>query len=118
MRLTCSTASMSDRAGICQQLDEVAARAGRSSWEVSSAEPTPGAARAPGVVIETRRLRMRSLRDDDLTDLVALVGNWQVARWVSTMPRPFTEADGREWIVRVQRDHATGDPRRFAIAFN
>jgi hypothetical protein len=61
---------------------------------------------------------MRSLRDDDLTDLVALAGNWQVARWLSTMPRPFTEADGLEWIVRVQRDHSTGHPRRFAIGLN
>ena len=110
MRPTCSTASMSDGAGICQQLDEVAARAGRSSREISSAEPTPGVARAPGVVIETRRLRMRSLRDDDFTDLVALAGNWQVARWLSTMPHPFTEADGREWIVRVQQDQCNRSP--------
>jgi len=79
-------------------------------------EPTPAAAGAPGVVIETSRLRMRSLRDDDLADLVALAGNWQVARWLSTMPHPYTEADGREWIARVQQDHATGHPRRFAIA--
>ena len=84
--------------------------------ETSSAAPTPAAARAPGVVVETRRLQMRSLRDDDLVDLVALAGNWQVARWLSTMPHPYTEADGREWIARVQQDHATGRPRRFAIA--
>jgi hypothetical protein len=32
------------------------------------------------------------------------------------MPHPYTEADGREWIARVQQDHATGRPRRFAIA--
>jgi RimJ/RimL family protein N-acetyltransferase len=28
----------------------------------------------------------------------------------------YTEADGREWIGRVQQDHAAGCPRRFAIA--
>jgi RimJ/RimL family protein N-acetyltransferase len=67
-------------------------------------------------VIETTRLRMRSLRDDDLIDLVTLAGNWQIARWLATMPHPYTEADGREWIARVQQDHATGRPRRFAIA--
>jgi 8-oxo-dGTP diphosphatase len=67
-------------------------------------------------VIETGRLRMRSLRDGDLIDLVTLAGNWQVARWLATMPHPYTEADGREWITRVQQDHATGRPRRFAIA--
>jgi 8-oxo-dGTP diphosphatase len=67
-------------------------------------------------VIETGRLRMRSLRDGDLKDLVALAGNWQVARWLATMPHPYTDADGREWITRVRQDHATGLPRRFAIA--
>ena len=59
---------------------------------------------------------MRALRDDDLTDLVALINNWEIARWVSSVPYPYTEVDGREWIARVQQDHATGRPRRFAIA--
>jgi hypothetical protein len=35
---------------------------------------------ASGVIIETGRLRIRSLRDDDLADLVALIDNWEVAR--------------------------------------
>jgi|SRR5438105_756954 len=68
------------------------------------------------VVIETARLRLRSLRDDDLAELVALIGNWEVARWVSSVPHPYGEADGREWIAVVQQDHANGRPRRFAIA--
>lgn len=66
--------------------------------------------------IETARLRLRSLRDADLADLLALINNWEIARWVSSVPHPYTEADGREWIARVQQDHATGHPRRFAIA--
>src|SRR5437868_7545949 len=117
MRPTCSTASMADRAGICQQLgDGVAVREGRSSLEISSAESTSAAAGPPGVMIETSRLRMRSLRDDDHVDLVGLAGNWLVARWLSTMPHPYAETDGREWIARVQEDHSTGQQRRFAIA--
>jgi RimJ/RimL family protein N-acetyltransferase len=59
---------------------------------------------------------MRALRDDDLADLVALINNWEVARWVSSVPHPYTEADGREWVARVRQDHATGRPRRFATA--
>jgi 8-oxo-dGTP diphosphatase len=77
------------------------------------AAPTTGSSR---VVIETARLRMRAHRDDDLADLVALAGNWEVARWVATIPHPYTEMDGREWITCVQQDHATGYPRGFAIA--
>jgi len=69
-----------------------------------------------GVVIETERLRLRSLRADDLADLIALIGNWEVTRWVSSVPYPYSEADGREWIAKVQQEHATGHPQRFAIA--
>jgi len=69
-----------------------------------------------GVVIETARLRIRSLCEDDLAELVALIGNWEVACWVSSVPYPYSETDGREWIASVRRDHAIGRPRRFAIA--
>ena len=76
---------------------------------------TSASAGAAGVVIETGRLRMRPLRDGDLVDLVSLINHWEVARWVSSVPHPYSKADGREWITRVQQDHATGRPRRFAI---
>ena len=82
----------------------------------STDQPRVASAETSGVVIETARLRIRSLRDDDLADLVALIDNWEVARWVSSVPHPYTEADGRKWIACVQQDHATGRPRRFIIA--
>jgi RimJ/RimL family protein N-acetyltransferase len=82
----------------------------------SNDEAAGAATGSSGVVIETARLRVRSYRDDDLADLVALAGNWEIARWVATIPHPYTEADGREWIARVQENHATGRPHRFAIA--
>jgi hypothetical protein len=68
------------------------------------------------VIIETTRLRVRSLRDDDLADLVRLIDNWAVARWLSSVPHPYTEADGRTWIALVQQDHASGRPRHLAVA--
>ena len=69
-----------------------------------------------GVVIETARLRLRALRDEDLADLVQLIGNWQVARWLTAVPYPYTPADGYAWILSVRRDHEGGNPRRFGIA--
>ena len=71
---------------------------------------------ATAVIIETERLRMRAHRDGDLGDLVALAGNWEIARWTGRIPHPYSETDGREWIARVQENHAAGQPRRFAIA--
>ena len=67
-------------------------------------------------VIETARLRLRPFRDDDLGALVALIGDWDVARWLSLVPHPYGEADGQKWIAIVRQDHATGRPRRFAVA--
>ncbi len=70
----------------------------------------------PGIVIETLRLRLRSFYDADLAELVTLASDWQVARWLATMPYPYNDTDGRAWIARVQQDHAIGRPLRFAIA--
>ena len=67
-------------------------------------------------MIETPRLRMRSYRINDLADLVALAGNWEISRWTGTIPHPYTETDGLDWIAKVQENHATGRPSRFAIA--
>jgi RimJ/RimL family protein N-acetyltransferase len=73
---------------------------------------------AKETMIETARLRLRCHRDDDLHNLVFLADNWEVARWVGTMPYPYDEAAGREWIALVKRNHAAGRPRRFAIALS
>ena len=59
---------------------------------------------------------MRAHRDDDLADLMKLAGNWEISRWTGTIPHPYTETDGRDWIAKVQENHASGWPRRFAIA--
>jgi RimJ/RimL family protein N-acetyltransferase len=67
-------------------------------------------------VLETARLRLRPHRDADLADLVALVGDWEVARWVGSIPYPYRDADGRRWIARVRQDHAAGRAVSFAIA--
>src|SRR5947207_6325521 len=81
-------------------------------------EQSRAPAGASGITIETGRLRLRCLSDNDLNDLVGLVGNWQVARWVSAVPHPYSEADGRAWIALVRQDHAARRPCRFAIALN
>jgi RimJ/RimL family protein N-acetyltransferase len=69
-----------------------------------------------GVVIETARLRLRSFYERDLAPLISSIDNWEVVRWVSSVPHPYSEADGRDWIALVQHDHVRGRPRRFAIA--
>jgi [ribosomal protein S5]-alanine N-acetyltransferase len=69
-----------------------------------------------GVVLETPRLRLRPHRTDDLQRMIDLAGKWEVACWLRNLPHPFSEDDGRGWILHVQRMHAAGRPRAFAIA--
>jgi len=69
-----------------------------------------------GVIIETARLRLRPLREDDLADMVKLIDNWEVACWLSAVPHPYTEADAGKSIALVHQDHATSRPLRFAVA--
>jgi len=70
-----------------------------------------------GVIIETTRLRIRPLRDDDLADLVRLIDNRAVALGGSHLCRiPTTKRTGRTWIALVRQDYATGRSLRFAVA--
>ena len=79
-------------------------------------DQNPAAAHPTGVVIETERLLFRAYHDDDLAEMVALAGNWEVACWLTNLPHPYNDGDGRDWIAHVRREHATGRPRTFAIA--
>ena len=76
----------------------------------------PATVHQRSVVIEAERLLLRSYRDEDLADLVALAGNWQVACWLTNLPHPYCDGHGRDWIAHVRREHATGRPRMFVIA--
>jgi ribosomal-protein-alanine N-acetyltransferase len=72
---------------------------------------------ASGVVVETERPRLRAYGDDDHAELVTLIGNWEVSRWLTGPPYPHSDANGRQWIAHVRQEHETGGPRSFAIAF-
>jgi RimJ/RimL family protein N-acetyltransferase len=51
-------------------------------------------------VVQTPRLVLREMRDDDLDDLASLVGDPDVMRYY---PRTRTRAEARAWIERNQR---------------
>lgn len=58
--------------------------------------------------IATRRLLLRPFRRSDARKLPALLGDWDVARWLARAPHPYTVQDGRDWIkitrsIRRQR---------------
>jgi RimJ/RimL family protein N-acetyltransferase len=56
-------------------------------------------------VIRTERLTLRPLRADDAAQLFALFANWQVIRWLSMPPWPYTLADAQSFIgSRLNQD--------------
>ena len=58
---------------------------------------------ASGIVIDTARLRLRPFREDDLGELVRLIGSWEVARWVEqiTEPVPIITKDLANFVSQM-----------------
>ncbi len=69
---------------------------------------------APGAV-ETPRLRLRPPCPADGPRAAPLLDDWQVARYTSHIPHPYSEARWREWLDLTAADHAEGVALDFMI---
>lgn len=66
--------------------------------------------------IETDRLILRAFSRDDRDELVSILGDWEVTRWLSSnIPFPFTEKEGDKFIEDDEDDFEKGDNVRFSI---
>lgn len=52
------------------------------------------------VELRTPRLLLRRQRDDDRPAVLAGFNDWEVARWLTRVPYPYTDADLDEWWAR------------------
>jgi RimJ/RimL family protein N-acetyltransferase len=57
------------------------------------------------VVIETERLRLMTLSESDIADLVPLIGDPRVAATTLRIPHPFAEQDAREFLSSPAREN-------------
>lgn len=57
--------------------------------------------------ITTNRLRLRPVGFQDVSDICAGVGPFEVARWLTHVPHPYTKQDAEDFIAR----NASGFPR-------
>jgi ribosomal-protein-alanine N-acetyltransferase len=67
--------------------------------------------------LETKRLTLREWRRSDLDDLVEGLGNLAVAKWLASVPNPYTRRHGVAWLDHCATS-AKNRPRRsyeFAI---
>ena len=66
-------------------------------------------------VLETPRLRLRRLTDDDIDTIVDLVSPWEVARYTSLIPHPYARKDAIEFIEGAQLDRNANTRHVFGI---
>jgi len=49
-------------------------------------------------VIETKRLKLRRYKASDAADITRLIGDWDVVKWLTAVPYPYTLSDAKEFI--------------------
>jgi RimJ/RimL family protein N-acetyltransferase len=52
------------------------------------------------VELLTPRLRLRPQVEADIPAIIAGLNDWEVARWLTVVPYPYTRSDADEWIGR------------------
>jgi len=57
-----------------------------------------------GPILESARLILRPYREDDVPELLPLIGAREVAATTLRIPHPYTEKDAREFIAVMQHD--------------
>ena len=57
------------------------------------------------IEISTDRLVIRKTNksDKDKELLVSLIGDWEVAKWLSGVPHPYTEDDAEAWFKTLHQ---------------
>ena len=59
-------------------------------------------------VIETARLTLRPLREADLDDIVAGIGDFAVSRMLARVPHPYSRVDGENFLAKAARNAIAG----------
>ena len=57
--------------------------------------------------IRTKRLVLKKPRYRDKQSIVSQIGDWEVVKWLSQVPYPYTEADADDWINSLSRQELT-----------
>ena len=57
--------------------------------------------------IRTKRLVLKKPRHKDKQLIVSQIGDWEVSKWLSRVPYPYSENDANEWIQAISREELT-----------
>jgi RimJ/RimL family protein N-acetyltransferase len=66
-------------------------------------------------LLRTERLTLRAPVDEDLPALVPLIGDYEVAKYLTVVPHPYRFEDAQGWLAFTRHARARGDDHSFAI---
>ena len=64
--------------------------------------------------IESKRIILRSFKDDDIQDLVEWLNNINVSKWMGGVPFPYTESDAKKFI-EIAKNNDENEKMELAI---
>lgn len=67
------------------------------------------------IYAETERLTLRSLEKSDLPRIVEMIGAWDVARWLTSVPYPYTLKDAEDYYAKMTLSLRQGTPEYFLL---
>ena len=53
--------------------------------------------------VKTERLALKKISGRYKADLVSLIGDWEVSKWLSRVPYPYSEKHAEEWLSMVTK---------------
>jgi RimJ/RimL family protein N-acetyltransferase len=66
-------------------------------------------------ILETERLLLRPPERRDISAFAPLIGDFDVAKNLATVPHPYAESDAVEWISRLDERWARGEAFQFGV---
>lgn len=68
------------------------------------------------VFAETERMDLRALEKSELPRLADLLGEWDIVRWLTVVPFPYTVKHAEEFYGDLQPGYAKGEPQFFVMS--
>ena len=59
------------------------------------------------IQIRTERLILKKPGRRDKQLIIDQIGDWEVAKWLTRVPHPYTDKDADEWIQTISREELT-----------
>ena len=56
------------------------------------------------IKINTKRLVLKKIEPKDINELISNLNNWDIVKWLSNVPYPYTNTDASNWINKSKKE--------------